>query len=396
MPMNPARGDEPGGARLPPPDPDAIAHSEDLERRIVAAIDAAGGVIRFDRFMQMALYEPGLGYYAAGGAKFGAAGDFVTAPEISPLFGDCLARQLDALIAQGCAPRVLEFGAGSGRLCARLVAALPALERYRILELSAELRARQQAHLESVLDADAFARVEWLDRLPSGFDGVVLANEVLDAMPVRLAEKRDAWLELGVTCRAGELAWQAVAPDAALAAAIASVERRTGELPAPYRTEFNLNPAPWLRALADACRRAVVLVIDYGYECPEYYHPARRQGTLVCHYRHRVHDDPLWYPGLQDISAFVDFDAVADAAEDCGFTPVGLVTQARFLLANGLLEAAAERHAAAATERERAELAQQVKTLSLPQEMGEKFKVLGLARGLEIDVPALARTGRDG
>ena len=396
MPMIPARGDETGGAGLPPPDPDAIAHSEALERRIFDAIDAAGGVIRFDRFMQMALYEPGLGYYAAGLAKFGAAGDFVTAPEISPLFGDCLARQLDALTAQGCAPRVLEFGAGNGRLCARLVAALPALERYQILELSADLRARQQAYLDSVLDADAFARLEWLDRLPSAFDGIVIANEVLDAMPVRLAEKHDEWFELGVACRDGALAWRTIAPDAALAAAIASVERRTGELPAPYRTEFNLNPAPWLRALADACRRAVVLIVDYGYERPDYYHPARRRGTLVCHYRHRVHDNPLWHPGLQDVSAFVDFDAVADAAEDCGFRPVGLVTQARFLLANGLLEAAAERHAAAASARDRVELAQQVKTLTLPQEMGEKFKVLGLTLDLEIEMPALSRTGRDG
>ena len=381
--MNPARGDDPGGAALPPPDADAIAHSDRLRRHIGAAIDAAGGFIRFDRFMQMALYEPGLGYYSAGLAKLGAGGDFVTAPEISPLFGDCLARQLDALIAQGCAPRVLEFGAGSGALCAQLLGALPALERYLILEVSADLRARQQAYLRAALDADAFARIEWLERLPADFDGLVVANEVLDAMPVRLAEKRDAWLELGVTCRDGELGWQAVEPDAALGAAIESVERTAGELPAPYRTEFDLNLAPWMRALADACTRAVVLIVDYGYERLDYYHPARRRGTLVCHYRHRVHDDPLWYPGLQDLSAFVDFDAVADAAEDCGFVPLGLVTQARFLLASGLLEVAARRHAGAATTRERIELAQQVKTLSLPQEMGEKFKVLG-------------RSGRDG
>ncbi len=394
--MNPARGDDPGGAALPPPEPAAIEHSERLRRRIGEAIDAAGGVIRFDRYLQMALYEPGLGYYSAGLAKLGAAGDFVTAPEISPLFGDCLARQLDDLIAQGCAPQVLEFGAGSGALCAQLLAALPMLERYLILEVSADLRARQQAQLRATLDADAFARVEWLDRLPDGFDGLVVANEVLDAMPVRLAEKQDAWLELGVACRDGELGWQAVAPDAPLDAAIGSVERAAGELPAPYRTEFNLNLAPWLRALADACRRAVVLIVDYGYERAEYYDPARHRGTLVCHYRHRVHDDPLWYPGLQDISAFVDFDAVADAAEDCGFTPIGLVTQARFLLANGLLEAAARRHAGAAATRARVELAQQVKTLTLPQEMGEKFKVLGLALGVDVGVPALARVGRDG
>ena len=394
--MNPARGDDPGGAALPPPDAAAIAHSNGLGRRIAAEIEAAGGVIRFDRYLQMALYEPGFGYYAAGLAKLGAAGDFVTAPEISPLFGDCLARQLDDLIAQGCAPRVLEFGAGSGRLCAQLIAAMPALERYLILEVSADLRARQRAQLRAVLEPDAFDRIEWLDRLPADFDGLVVANEVLDAMPVRLAEKRDTWRELGVTCRDGEFAWQAIAPDAALGAAIESVERAVGQLPAPYRTEFNLNLAPWLRALADACRRAAVLIVDYGYERPEYYHPARRRGTLVCHYRHRVHDDPLWYPGLQDVSSFVDFDAVADAAEDCGFEPIGLVTQSRFLLGNGLLEAAARRHAALATARERIELAQQVKTLTLPQEMGEKFRVLGLTLGAEVEMPALARIGRDG
>ncbi len=394
--MNPARGDDPGGAALPPPDAAARAHSNRLGQRIAAEIDAVGGVIRFDRYLQMALYEPGFGYYSAGLAKFGAAGDFVTAPEISPLFGDCLAHQLGDLIAQGCAPRVLEFGAGSGRLCAQLIAAMPALERYQILEVSADLRARQQAELRAALDPEAFDRVEWLDRLPADFDGIVIANEVLDAMPVRLAEKREAWRELGVTWRDGALAWQAIAPDAALDAAIDSVERAVGELPVPYRTEFNLSLAPWLRALAQACRRAVVLIVDYGYERAEYYDSARRCGTLVCHYRHRVHDDPLWYPGLQDVSTFVDFDAVADAAEDCGFAPIGLVTQARFLLANGLLEVAARRHAAAASARDRVELAQQVKTLTLPQEMGERFRVLGLALGVAVEMPALARIGRDG
>ncbi len=394
--MNPARGDDPGGAALPPPDAAAIAHSDRLRRRIVAAIDAAGGVIRFDRFMQMALYEPALGYYSAGLDKLGEGGDFVTAPEISPLFGDCLARQFEALVAQGCASRILEFGAGSGRLCAQLFATSPALEQYLILEVSADLRARQQALLGSALDAETFARIEWLDRLPSKFDGLVIANEVVDAMPVRLAEKRDSWVELGVSHRDGSLAWQATEPDAVLGVAIEAVERDVGVLPAPYRAEFNLNLAPWLRALADACRRAVVLIVDYGYERPAYYHPARCRGTLVCHYRHRVHDDPLWYPGLQDLSAFVDFDTLADAAEEYGFAPLGLVTQARFLLANGLLEAAARRHATIAETRAQIELAQQVKTLTLPQEMGEKFKVLGLALGVEVELPALVRSGRDG
>jgi SAM-dependent MidA family methyltransferase len=375
---------------LPLPGADAQAHSERLIGVIADRIAAQDGVIGFDDYMRTVLYEPGLGYYAAAMPKFGEEGDFVTAPEISPLFGHCLARQVDDLVARGCAPAVLEFGAGSGRLCAQVLEASPGLISYRILELSAELRLRQQDYLQRQLPAELFARIEWLDRLPHEFEGVVLANEVLDAMPVHLVEKQQRWLELGVGYDGQGFVWRPVPARAEVLRAMGEIESRLGELPEGYRSELNLNFRPWMRALAQSCRRAAVLIIDYGYEQEQYYHPLRRQGTLSCHYRHRVHADPFVYPGLQDITAFVDFDACADAAEDSGFDITGLVEQGRFLLANGLLDEAARRSACADTIAQLA-ISQQVATLSLPQEMGEKFKVLALQKDLALDMPALRR-----
>ena len=383
------------GIELPSPDEAACRHSGRLAAIIAERIEAAGGAIGFDEYMRMALYEPALGYYAGPAVEFGERGDFVTAPEISPLFGRCLARQIDALLAQGCGARILEFGAGSGKLCADLLGALPQLESYLIVDLGGALKQRQQQLLRACLPADQFARIEWLDGLPTAFDGIVVANEVLDAMPVKRVVRRQRWRELGVGLDGGRFQWRERDADDATVAAMRAIEAQLGELPADYASELNLNLSPWFRALADGCSAAVVLIVDYGYERAHYYHPERRDGTLSCHYRHRVHFDPLVYPGLQDITAFVDFDAAADAAEAAGFEPVGLVSQGHFLLANGLLDEA-QRVFAGDDQWRRLQVAQQVKTLTLPQEMGEKFKVLALAKNRAPQMPAMMREAARG
>ena len=377
-------------AELPEPVAEALAHSDRLQARIAERIADNGGFLGFDDYMGMALYEPGLGYYSAGTTKFGADGDFVTAPELSDLFGQCLAQQFEQLLQQGVAPGLLEFSAGSGKLCAQILEALPDVRRYHILEASADLRQRQQVYLHERLGADLFHKIEWLSQLPRAFDGIVLANEVLDAMPVKLLLKQDGWFELGVGLDAGALDWQAVSAGAETLAALEGIEALSGELPRGYCTEVNLNYRPWLNALAAATGSVVVMLIDYGYERGHYYHPERSSGTMTCHYRHHVHADPLCYPGLQDITAFVDFDACADAAEAAGLQPLGLVDQGAFLLANGLLERA-QRASAKADAMGQLAISQQVARLSLPQEMGEKFKVLALSRNIEVDMPAMRR-----
>jgi len=387
--------DNPRGLDLPVPDAAAIAHSERLVNAIVERIEQRGGVIGFDEYMQMALYEPGLGYYSASLPKFGARGDFITAPEISPLFGCCLARQAGDLIAQGCAADVLEFGAGSGKLCAQILESLPALARYQILDLSADLRQRQQQSLRERLSAELFHKIEWLDRLPRDFDGIVLANEVLDAMPVHILSKQDDWVELGVGYQAQRFAWlpleaESTTLDAMRHIEMCQMEKGLGALPRDYCTELNLNYPPWMAALAQSCRRAVVLIIDYGYERAGYYHAERRRGTLTCYYQHRAHADPFVYPGLQDITACVDFDACADAAEASGFEISGLIEQGQFLLANGLLDEA-QRRTARSEPMAQLAISQQVAKLSLPQEMGEKFKVLALQKDLQLELPAMQR-----
>lgn len=383
------------GLELPLPDAEAIACSSRLIETIVNRIEARGGVIGFDEYMQMALYQPGLGYYSGDSIKFGAFGDFVTAPEISPLFGGCVAHQAGALIAQGCSASLLEFGAGSGRLCGQILQALPELEKYLILDLSAELKQRQQHYLRNLLDAESFAKIEWLSELPRAFDGIVIANEMLDAMPVHVLRKDDVWLELGVGFDGNKFTWQDFTPSARVLAAIASIESRHGELPPGYRCEINLNLEPWFAALAQSCRSGAVIIVDYGYEQADYYSSRRHRGTLECYYQHRLHFDPLILTGLQDITAFVDFDACADAAERHGFEPLGLVSQRRFLLANGLLEQA-ELQSRADDVNKQLAVAQQLKTLTLPEEMGQQFKVLGLSKNLGLDVPALRREGTHG
>jgi len=367
--------------RLPDPDADELAHSEALRAVIAQAIRTAGGRLSFETFMDLALFAPGLGYYVAGARKFGRDGDFVTAPEISPLFGAALARQCaEVLAVTGGA--IVEFGGGSGRLAASVLEELARRDvcpaHYYIVELSPELRERQRATLHELVPAVA-GRVRWLSDAPSApLDGVVLANEVLDALPVRLFERRaGASLERGVACdEQGELGWTTWPADAGLQAAIARCFEPAPP-PSEYSSEVNLRQRVWIADLARFLRRGVALLIDYGEPRHERYHQSQDHGSLRCYWRHRVHDEPLRHPGLQDITASVDFTAVAEDAVDAGFGVLGFATQANFLLACGI-EQLLQRHAddPAACAR----LALQARVLLLPSEMGTRCKVVALGR----------------
>ncbi|MFT4608345.1 MAG: SAM-dependent MidA family methyltransferase [Gammaproteobacteria bacterium] len=394
-------------AQLPEPSALEIKHSSELIELIVSEIERQG-VISFHDYMNRVLYEPGLGYYSAGTTKFGAAGDFITAPELSPLFGRCLAQQFESIFSQGCARQLLEFGAGSGRLCEQILSSLTEATPYSIVEVSADLKARQQQYLQDKLSPTVFKNIKWLDALPENFEGIMFGNEVLDAMPVNVVLKDGQWQELGVGFEEGRFVWMPYvnrndisSNDLAQIDAIKTIQKIEADLikagfgafPEGYCTEINLNYRPWLEALHSSCHQAVILMIDYGYEQAQYYHPDRSSGTLTCYYRHRTHPDPFVYPGLQDITAFVDFDAFAGAAIDAGFTVRGLTNQRQFLLQNGLLEAAQELSEVGDTQVQ-IEVAQQVKTLILPGEMGDKFLVVGLQKndlqnGLSIEIPAL-------
>lgn len=355
-----------------------------MRERIAEEIEAAGGAIGFDRYMELALYAPGLGYYVNGRRRFGRAGDFVTAPEISPLFSLCLARQVAECLDRLDGGEVLEVGAGSGRMAADLLAGLAELDalpaRYLILEVSPDLRATQAATLAESVPALA-GRVEWLDGLPgSGWHGVVLGNELLDAMPVhRFRRTADAWQELFVERSGVGFADRWAAPSSpGLAPALAAIWPADAPPATGYSSEVNLRLAPWLRAVSAALGRGYLLLIDYGYTGHEYYHPERAQGTLVCHFRHRVYSDPYRLPGLQDMTANVDFSALARAGRAAGMALAGFTTQAHFLIDTGLDELIGasdpsdmRRHLA---------LVQGAKQLVLPGEMGERFKVMALAR----------------
>jgi SAM-dependent MidA family methyltransferase len=370
-------------AALPSLSPDEAAHSSQLIERIRDAIDANAGWISFERYMNMALYEPGLGYYSAGATKLGASGDFVTAPEISPLFSRCLASQsIQALELMG-GGAVLELGAGSGVMATEVLSQLAAEQRlpdrYLILEVSADLRERQRALILQRVPELA-ERVAWLDQWPERFQGVVLANEVLDAMPVQRFRIRGEQVNtIGVTWQLGRLDWSETRADAALERAVREIETALGEpLPDGYASEINMHLAPWIGGLAAAMSGGVALFIDYGLPRRQYYRPDRREGTLLCHYRHRFHDDPLIYAGVQDVGAWVDFTAVAEAASAAGMGVAGFTTQAHFLIGAGI-----ERFLAQIGEQEitaRVQLARQAMLLTLPGEMGERFKVIGLTK----------------
>jgi SAM-dependent MidA family methyltransferase len=373
-------------AGLPAPSPEESAHSARLVERIRDEIDARHGWISFERFMEMALYEPGLGYYSAGAIKLGSAGDFVTAPEISPLFSRCLANQCVEVFEHLGTADILELGAGSGVMAADILLELEAQqrlpERYFILEVSADLRERQRATLAARAPRQ-LERVHWLDAWPSGLRGVVLANEVLDAMPVERFSIRGTQVNsIGVTWQLGRLDWSETHASPALESAVRAIEATLGAaLPDGYASEINLRLGGWMRGLAESLTEGVALFIDYGLPRAQYYRSERREGTLLCHYRHRFHDDPLILVGVQDIGAWVDFTAVAEAASEAGFHVAGFATQAHFLIGCGIERQLAALADAAITDR--VQLARQVMLLTLPGEMGERFKVIGLTKNFD-------------
>ena len=371
--------------RLPAPDPEAMAHSRRLEAVVAAEIGRTGG-IPFDSYMERVLYTPGLGYYTGARRKFGADGDFVTAPEVSPLFARCMARQCGQVLGGLAEGDVLEFGAGSGAFAADLLAALDELgrlpRRYLIMEVSGELRERQRERLAAA-GGGLLDLVTWLDGPPdAGFEGVVVAHEVLDAMPVnRFRIQGGRVQEQFVVAGEGGLAseWRA-ARNPALEEAVASIASALGPFEEGFESEINLRLAPWIEQISGFLSKGAALLVDYGYPRREYYHPMRRGGTLMCHYRHRAHPDPLLLPGLQDITAHVDFTAAAEAALAAGLSVEGFTTQAYFLMNTGLGELIGGSDPEDV--RRHMMLMQEVKQLTLPSEMGERFKVLGLGRGL--------------
>jgi len=366
--------------RLPTPDADARAQSARVVAHVRDELERSGGFISFTRYMESVLYAPALGYYVAGARKFGAAGDFVTGPELTPLYGAAIARQLAPILAATRGRHIVELGAGSGALAASVLNALAACgaasSHYRILEVSPPLRALQRATIERHAPSEV-VRVEWLDRLPAAIDGAVVMNEVLDAIAPRLlARKGGQWLERGVVWNDDALAWGERPLDDARARAIAEARfPREGD----YASEVNPAAEALVTTLAQRIASGALLIIDYGFPQHEYYHPQRSEGTLVGHYRHRVHADPFLWPGLSDLTSHVDFTAIANAAERGGLRVAGFATQASFLLGCGILDRLRDVGAPETASYLRAAAA--VQQLLSPAEMGELFKVLLLARG---------------
>jgi SAM-dependent MidA family methyltransferase len=369
-------------AHLPIPTPDALVHSAKLCEVIRRDIAAQGGWIPFSRFMELALYAPGFGYYTAGARKFGDEGDFVTAPELSSLFGRTLARQL-VEVMRASTHHILELGAGSGKLALDILTELERLnelpESYSILEVSADLRQRQQALLTEKLPHLA-ARLHWLDALPEKMSGAVFGNEVLDALPVHLLHWSDGrHFERGVTNKANHFVWK----DQQLETPALLDIAKNLKVPNGYLSEVSLTARGLITSLCERMDKGALLFIDYGFGAREYYHPQRTSGTLMCHYRHHAHDDPFYLPGLQDITAHVDFSAIAEAAIDNGAHFLGYTAQAHFLFNNGIAEYLGE--VSPDDVKAYAPLSAQLQKLTSPAEMGELFKVIAL--GMKLDQP---------
>ena len=372
------------GLQLPTPDAASQVHSQEVAAHIRKRIAAADGAISFARFMHEALYAPGLGYYSAGATKFGAAGDFVTAPEVSPVFGAVVARQCAEVITGIAGAAILEFGAGSGRLSVDILRALARLNalpaHYAILEVSPDLRERQESLLRKEIP-EHVDKVTWLEQMPARHTGVVIANEVLDALPVeRFVRRPDGLSQVCVAVEGDHFVLVERPAPANLVAAVSAIEDDLGrQLPAGYASEICLAAAPWVAELAACLERGVALLFDYGLSRREYYADERSGGWLRCHFRHHAHNDPLILAGIQDLTAWVDFSGVAAAAHAQGLDIAGFVSQAQFLIAGGLdAELAGFMELPPDAQ---LELSRQVKLLTLPGEMGENFKCLGLLQG---------------
>lgn len=364
---------------LPEPTPEAREHSARVAAHIRQEIHAAGGSIGFERYMERALYAPGLGYYMAGARKLGAEGDFVTAPEISPLFGRTLAHQVREVLALA-GNEVLEVGAGSGALAASLLCELERLDalpsRYLILELSPDLRRRSRDTLAGRMP-HLMERIAWLNQLPPAFRGCILGNEVLDAMPVSLVCRANGELrERGVTVAEARFAWSARSLPEAL---VPRIDRSWFPFDG-YCSEIQRHAQGFVKTLGDVLARGVALFVDYGFPRHEYYHPQRASGTLRCHYRHHAHDDPFFLPGLQDMTSHIDFTAMAQAGAAGGLELLGYANQAQFLINCGITDLVA--HTPAEDPRAYLPLAAQVQKLTSPAEMGELFKVIALGKGV--------------
>lgn len=339
------------------------------------------GPITFARYMELALYAPGLGYYSAGAKKFGADGDFVTAPEISPLFSKCIAYQCQQILTELNGSDILEIGAGSGAMATDILLELEKLnalpQHYYILEISADLKQRQQELLKHKIP-HLFNKVIWLDSLSNlQLSGVILANEVLDAMPVHKFKIDHSIKEFYVDYKNDELCWHLDKPSSAQL--IKAIEQLGSELAEGYESEINLLIKPWIKSLSNVLKSGLILLLDYGFPRHEYYHPDRNQGTLMCHYQHQAHSNPLLNPGLQDITAHVDFTAVAEAADTCDLNVAGYTNQANFLVNCGLLNLIADN----SDPTTQWQVSQQIKKLLMPSEMGELIKAIALTRNFD-------------
>lgn len=375
---------------LPEPDADSAAHSARVADYLGQEINKAGGQISFAEYMHHALYAPGLGYYSAGTTKFGAAGDFVTAPEVSSIFGAVLARQCAEVMMELESPAILEIGAGSGKLAADMLTSLAEQDAippggYQILEVSADLRERQKRFIRGVVP-ELMDRITWLDQLGGDFCGVVVANEVLDALPVeRFIRRAEGFVQICVVIANGSFALSERQAPENLQAALTEIEASLGEaLPDGYESEVCLAAPHWIADIAATLREGAVFLFDYGVSRREYYAAERSGGWLRCHFRHHAHDDPLILPGIQDLTSWVDFSAVAQAAVANGLEIAGYVAQAQFLIGGGLDRLLAD--FAELPTHAQLKLSAEVKLLTLPAEMGENFKCLGLYRG-DLTIP---------
>ncbi|MDB6082574.1 MAG: hypothetical protein JWN43_455 [Gammaproteobacteria bacterium] len=370
-----------------------VVHSERVRALIAAEISAAGGWISFERYMDLALYAPGLGYYSAGADKMGSGGDFTTAPEVSPLFGACIARQCEEVLREIEGGSILEVGAGTGRLAVDTLSRLETLGRlplhYDILEVSADLRSRQQNLLRRCVP-HLLERIRWLEALPDDpFDGVILANEVLDALPVVRFRWREAECEeLGVAVSDGAFAWSAKPSDPAMTETCRTLAAAAGGWEVGYVSEYCPRLGVWARTIVQSLRKGVALWFDYGLPRPQYYLPERHDGTLICHFRQRAYEDPFIRPGLQDISAWVDFTALAQGCGTAGCELAGFTTQAYFLAGLGIDHEM--RAIAGGNENQFARLANQAKQLMLPGQMGERFKAMAWTRGFDRELSGFA------